>query len=70
MTADWNVDVNGAFEPEETDPVILVAERLAADYYSTFMDYVRRKQKERKERPPVQLWPNFRCEVLAKKAKK
>ena len=67
MTSDWNVDVNGAFEPEEIDPVVLVAERLASDYYDTFMDYVRRKQKERKERPVVQLWPVYRCPTLERK---
>ena len=67
MPADWNVDVTGFFEPEETDPVILVAERLAADYYSTFMEYVRRKQRERAEREVVQLWPKYRCKKLGGK---
>ena len=69
MTADWNVDVNGAFEPEpqETDPVIRVAEALAADYLATFMDYVRRKQQERADRPVVQLWPKYRCKKLGGK---
>jgi hypothetical protein len=66
---DFNVDVNGAFEPEpqETDPVIRVAEALAADYLTTFMDYVRRKQAERKDRPVVQLWAPYRCKKLGAK---
>ena len=69
MTPDYNVDVNGAFEPEpqETDPVIRVAEALAADYLTTFMDYVRRKQDERKRRPVVQLWPPYTCKKLESK---
>jgi len=64
---DYNVDVNGAFEPEETDSVIRAVKRLLDDHADIVIKYVKLAQAERKERPVVQLWPPYTCKKLESK---